>query len=157
MSRWISREDLVSEKLANYPFLILWGTALLVFILLAVPYPVLVAAAVGLLFFLPKRTWGRYCCILWLAVITPLFGILPLTIRLAIPTGELLYLELAFLRTFWGMFRPDSDPGSSDVGPNLTNQQWWVMISVTLVLASVALGYCILKARETNQQRIVQS
>jgi len=157
MPRWISNEELVSEKLASYPFFISSGLILLLLILFAVPYPAVLVAGVALLFFLPKRTWLKYFCILWLTVITPLFGILPLLIQLAIPTGGFIYLELAFLRAFWGMFRPDPDPGTSDVGPNLTNQQWWAMISVTIALAIVALSYCILESRKNGRQRIAQS
>lgn len=152
MPRWISNTELVSEKLASYPFFISSGLVFLLLILLAVPYPAVLAAAGALLFFLPKRTWPKYFCILWLMVITPLFGILPLLIRLAIPTGGLIYLELEFLRAFWEMFRPDPDPGTSDAGPNLTSQQWWAMIYVTFLLATIALSYCILQWRKNRAQ-----
>ena len=92
-----------------------------------------------------NRYWLKVLCIFWLVAVTPLFALIPLW---CIVTGcgscFLCRLELAFLRDVWSLFFPDPAPQFEDVGPPLTDTQWWTMISIVLVVAVAALYYCLM-------------
>lgn len=92
------------------------------------------------------KTFRQLLAVLWLVVITPIFGLVPLLVKShTISTGNPIWLlDMAILRDVWNKFFTDPYPGLSDVPPPLTETQWWMLIVVVLLVAAVAiydLGY----------------
>ncbi len=90
----------------------------------------------------------KLVCMFWLTIVTPIFGILPIFIVLRLrPTVLIpfLHLDLAILSDFWNLFYPDPALDVSDAGPPLSTNAWWLMITITLGVALLAL-YCFCRS-----------
>jgi hypothetical protein len=90
------------------------------------------------------QAWLKVLSVFWLAVVTPLFGILPLWCILnpGARSGALCNIERAFLLSVWTLIFPDPAPGVSDVGPPLTERQGLIVIFIVLAIAALSLYYC---------------
>jgi hypothetical protein len=90
-----------------------------------------------------NRTWLKVLSVLWLVIITPIFGLIPLWCIGYGGNGAICNIDRAFLLEVWLLLAPDhSEPRFTDAYPPLTAAQWWTMISIVLGVAIVALYYC---------------
>lgn len=99
----------------------------------------------------------RIFCVLWLVIITPLFGVLPLWCILnhRARGGPICHLEMAVLDDAWAILYP-SHRVNDDEWPPLTQQQWWVMIVIVLSVAILAFYYCLRWWRQAKEQQVVE-
>ncbi len=80
--------------------------------------------------------------ILWLIVVLPFLGIIPLLILLEVNIGELYQIEMALLRDLWGLFYNDPSLGVADAPPPISEQQILLMVVIVFTLSVVAICYC---------------
>lgn len=98
---------------------------------------------VGCAFLLPKRAWLKLASVLWLLLVTPILGVIPLYCMLSSSArGSLLCrLDAALLADIWISFHPNAQLGM-DEWPPITEWQWWVIIPAVLSIAALAAYYC---------------
>jgi hypothetical protein len=131
------------------PYLVLVTVSVLLGLLLCVhPLLFLLFAAITASL-MSGRTRIRLVCTIWLFIITPVFGVIPLMATLGM-RPPLFKLELAILRGFWTVFINDPEPGFEDTGLPLSEIGWWLMISITLGVAIIALVYCLRGRRDEH-------
>ena len=89
-------------------------------------------------------------CILWLAIITPAYGVLPLLVELDIGNDDSIdlpffihRLEGDLLRLAYSVFFGDPAPNSTHVSHfnMLTDAQTWGLVLFVFTIAGVALWY----------------
>lgn len=88
-----------------------------------------------------NRTWLKVLSILWLTIITPLLGVLPLLILLAEPDSFINRFGVSILRELRQLILPDPAPDIShialyDLAPEPV---WWVMIPAVFSVATLFL------------------
>ena len=92
----------------------------------------------------------RAFCILWLVIVTPAYGVLPLLVVLDIGDDENMdihsdihRLEGDLLRLAYSIFFGDPAPNSTHVShyDMLTDAQTWGLVSFVFVIAGVASWY----------------
>ncbi|MBL8195750.1 MAG: hypothetical protein JNM06_18305 [Blastocatellia bacterium] len=92
-------------------------------------------------------------CLFWLTVVTPLLGILPLLLMFPnfIPR-TMFFLGLAYLRAIVCLFVIDPEPGTSDVGPPLTELGFITMLTIVFGIAALSIRF-LWKAWKSRTQK----
>jgi hypothetical protein len=101
-----------------------------------------------------NRAWLKVLSVLWLVIITPIFGLIPLWCIACDGSGAICNIERALLLDVWLLLAPNHpEPIFDHEVPPLTAAQWWAMISIVLGVAIVALYYCCKWWIEIRRQR----
>ena len=97
-----------------------------------------------------REKLARAFCFLWLAIVTPAYGVLPLIVMLDANFSEglsipffLYRLEGDLLRLPYSMFFGDPAPGATHVSHYnmLTNARTVVLVSCVFIIAAMAARY----------------
>lgn len=104
---------------------------------------VLALLCVGGIAILPRKTWLKIACLVWLLLVTPLFGLIPLfcLVNTGAKGGFLCRLEGALLADLWTSFHVDVQLGM-DEWPPIAERHWFLIISIVLGIAAGAAVYC---------------
>lgn len=99
------------------------------------------------------RQFIKICSVIWLFVVTPIFGIFPMLLLLQIPIPRyVLFIGLAILREMICLFIADPEPYTNDVGPPLTKLGYIIMISIVFSLASFSLYFLYNESHKFRQK-----
>lgn len=101
----------------------------------------------------------RLLSVFWLVFVTPVFGIIPLLVKLDVPLPFLLHnLDMAILRGLYDLVSGDStDEYATHLRPPLTEAQWWGMIAITLTTGLLAAVQCFRWWRETQRLIVTEN
>lgn len=105
-----------------------------------------------------KRMLVKILAVLWLLIVTPLFGILPLLCLLPfrVISKPACNLEMTFLWEVIGFFGADTPPpGIMDAWPTITPLQLGLMSTTVLALSAWALF--LLFSKKGKHRRIAMS
>jgi hypothetical protein len=85
--------------------------------------------------------WLKAFSILWLTIVTPLLGVLPLLILLAEPDSLTNRYGVTILRDLRRLILPDPAPGASHVALSdlAPEPVWWVVIPAVFSVATLSL------------------
>ena len=99
------------------------------------------------------RSLLRFLSLIWLGIVTPLFGIIPFWCSIFPENGStpLCNIHRAFLLSIWTLFFSDPAPGVSDATVPITKGQAIGVLIVIFSIAGLALYYCFLWWTESKK------
>ena len=95
----------------------------------------------------------RFLSLIWLGIVIPLFGIIPLWCYFVPENGStpLCNIHRAFLLTIWTLFFSDPAPHVSDATVPITKGQAIWLLIIIFSIAGLALYYCFLWWNESKK------